>query len=159
VVLRDLVISTDDPRSKDVRELLERHLTFSREVTPASHVHALDVEALLDPSVTFYSVRRGGALLGVGALRRIDPSHAEIKSMHTSREARGQGVGRAMVEHLLRVATQSGYDRVSLETGTMDAFTPARTLYAKVGFKPCAPFGQYTANPYSICMTLNLVPA
>jgi putative acetyltransferase len=153
----DLVISTDDPRAKDVRELLETHLKFSREVTPAVHVHALDVEGLLDPSVTFYSARRAGALLGVGALRRLDPSHAEIKSMHTSREARGQGVGRAMVEHLLGVATRTGYGRVSLETGTMDAFMPARTLYGRVGFKPCGPFGGYTANPYSICMTIQLV--
>ena len=150
------MIAEDDPLRPDVTALLERHLAFAHEVTPEGHVHALDVHRLLDPSVTFFSARRDGALLGVGALRELDPSHGEVKSMHTAPAARRQGVGRAMVEHLLAVARARGYDRVSLETGTMDAFAPARELYLAIGFVPCAPFGEYTANPHSVCMTLAL---
>jgi putative acetyltransferase len=95
-------------------------------------------------------------LLGVGALKRLDETHAELKSMHTSEAARGQGVGRAMVGHLLAVAADRGYQRVSLETGTTDAFAPARSLYTTVGFKPCAPFGEYTDNRHSAYMTIDL---
>ena len=155
----DLVIAVDDPRIDDVRTLLDRHLAFAREVTPPDHVHAMEVDDLLGPGVTFFSARRDGALLGVGALKRLDEAHAELKSMHTSEAARGQGVGRAMVDHLLAVATEGRYQRVSLETGTMDAFAPARSLYTKVGFKPCAPFGEYTVNPHSAYMTLDLASA
>jgi putative acetyltransferase len=152
----DLVIAVDDPRTDDVRTLLDRHLAFAREVTPPDHVHAMGVDDLVDPTVTFFSVRRDGVLLGVGALKRLDEAHVELKSMHTSEAARGQGVGRAMVDHLLAVAADRSYQRVSLETGTMDAFAQARSLYTKVGFRPCAPFGEYTDNPYSACMTIDL---
>jgi putative acetyltransferase len=152
----DLVIAVDDPRTDDVRTLLDRHLAFAREVTPPDHVHAMGVDDLVDPTVTFFSARRDGVLLGVGALKRLDEAHVELKSMHTSEAARGQGVGRAMVDHLLAVAADRSYQRVSLETGTMDAFTPARSLYTKAGFEPCAPFGEYTVNPYSACMTIDL---
>jgi len=152
----DLVVSEDDPSRPDVTDLLERHLAFAHEVTPEGHVHALDVQRLLDPSVTFFSARRNGILLVVGALRELDATHGEIKSMHTAPEARRQGVGRAIVDHLLDVARARDYDRVSLETGTMDAFTPARDLYTATGFTKCAPFGDYTDNPYSVCMTLRL---
>jgi len=155
----DLVIAVDDPRSDDVRTLLDRHLAFSRQGSPLGHDHALDIEDLLDPSVTLFSARRDGVLLGVGALKRVDETHAELKSMHTSESARGQGVGRAMVGHLLSVAADRDYQRVSLETGTMDAFASARSLYTKVGFKPCAPFGEYTVNPHSAYMTLDLAEA
>ena len=150
----DFVIAVDDPRADDVRLLLERHLAFSRSSSPPGHVHALDIDGLLDPAVTFFSARRDGTLLGVGALKWLDDAHAELKSMHTAEAARGQGIGRAMVDHLLTVAADHGYRRVSLETGTMDAFAPARSLYAKAGFTHCAPFGQYTDNPYSVCMTI-----
>jgi putative acetyltransferase len=152
----DLVIAIDDPRVDDVRTLLDRHLAFARQVTPPDHVHAMEVDDLLGPAVTFFSARRDGVLLGVGALKRLDESHAELKSMHTSEAARGQGVGRAMVDHLLAVAADRSYQRVSLETGTGDAFVPARSLYTKVGFKDCAPFGEYTDNPYSACMTMDI---
>ena len=155
----EVVIAVDDPRVDDVRALLEAHLAFSRAVTPPGHVHALGIDGLLDPAVTFFSAHRGGVLVGIGALKRLDASHAEVKSMHTSEAARGQGVGRAMVDHLLAVAAERNYQRVSLETGTMDAFAPARSLYTKVGFAPCEPFGEYTANPYSICMTMTIDPA
>ena len=152
----DLVIAVDDPRIDDVRTLLDRHLAFAREVTPPDHVHAMEIDDLLGPAVTFFSTRHDGVLLGVGALKRLDETHAELKSMHTSEAARGQGVGRAMVDHLLAVAADRSYQRVSLETGMMDAFAPARSLYTKVGFEPCAPFAEYTVNPYSACMTIHL---
>ena len=150
------MIAEDNPLRPDVTALLERHLAFAHEVTPEGHVHALDVARLLDPSVTFFSARRDGELLGVGALRELDPTHGEVKSMHTAPAARRQGVGRAMVEHLLDVARARGHERVSLETGTMEVFAPARELYAAIGFTRCAPFGEYTENPHSVCMTLAL---
>jgi len=149
----EFVIAVDDPRRDDVRALLEQHLAFARSVTPPEHVYALDLEGLLDPSMTFFSVRAGGELLGVGALKQLDPEHAEVKSMHTAKAARDQGVGRAMVDHLLAVAAERGVRRVSLETGTMDAFAPARSLYAGAGFTPCGPFGDYGESPTSAFMT------
>ncbi len=153
----DLVFAIDDPLAEDVRALLVEHLGFARTVTPPGHVHALDFEGHSDPAVTLFSVRRGGALLGVGALKQLDAFHVELKSMHIAEAARGKGVGRAMVDHLLAAAAARGYERVSLETGTMDAFGPARSLYEKVGFLPCEPFGEYTKTPNSICMTLIIV--
>jgi putative acetyltransferase len=154
----DDVIATDDPRTDDVRALLSDHLAFAAEMTPARHVHAVGINGLRDPAITFFSIRREGVLLGVGALRQLDETHGEVKSMHTRTAVRGEGVGLAMLTHLLSVAAARGYHRVSLETGTMDAFAPARSLYTKVGFRPCEPFGEYTNNPYSTCMTIDLVP-
>ena len=155
----DVVIAPDDPQADDVRALLERHLRFAYDVTPHEHVHALDVEALLDSAVTFFSARVDGSVVGVGALRELDPTHGELKSMHTVEDARGRGVGRAMVGHLLGVARTRGYRRVSLETGTGDAFVAAQRLYTGAGFTPCPPFGSYTANPHSRCMTIELPTA
>jgi putative acetyltransferase len=155
----DLIIAVADPDAADVCALLNRHLSFAQVQSPPEHVHALQSRAWADPDLTLFGARRGGSLMGVGAIRRLDETHAELKAMHTLAEARGQGVGRAMLAHLLREAGARGYRRVSLETGTMDAFAPARALYHKAGFRPCPPFGQYTVNPYSICMTLALPPA
>jgi putative acetyltransferase len=149
-------ISTDDPRAQDVRELLERHLLFAESNSPPEDVHALDVESLLDPGVTLFSFRRGGRLLAVAALRRLDGRHAELKSMHTAQEARGRGVGMAMVEHLLGAARDRGFQQVSLETGVQAAFAPARSLYERAGFIPCGPFGDYGPSPNSAFMTLSL---
>ena len=101
-------ISIDDPRAPDVRALLEVHLTFARAQTPPEDAHAMDVEDLLDPGVTFFSYRRGGELLAVGALKRLARDHAEIKSMHTAQTARGRGIGRRMLEHLIAVARAEG---------------------------------------------------
>jgi len=151
-----LVISIDDPRVGDMHALLTRHLAFAYEHTPPADVHALDLNGLLDPAVTTYSARRGGQLLGIGALKELDETHAELKSMHTAEAARQQGVGRAMLDHLVGVARQRGYRRVSLETGTMEAFAPARSLYANAGFVPCDPFGDYRLSPSSSFMTLFL---
>jgi len=149
-------ISIEDPRAKDVRELLQRHLAFAREHTPPEDVHALDVDGLIDPSVTFFSFRVEGELLGVGALKQLDERHAELKSMHTAEAARGGGIGRAMLDHLMSVARDRGFRRVSIETGSMAAFAAARSLYASAGFQPCGPFGDYRPSPNSVLMTLSL---
>ena len=152
----DFVIEVDDPRRPDVTDLLERHLAFCHSHTPPEDVHALDLDGLLDPAVTFFSLRRDGRLLGVGAMKELGDGQAEIKSMHTVESARGEGVGRAIVLHLLATARARGYRRVSLETGSMDAFVPARSLYASVGFEPCGPFGDYPDSPNSNFMTIAL---
>lgn len=141
-----------------MQALVATHLAFSREVTPVGHVHALEIDGLSDLAVTFYSARRDGVLVGIGALKELDPSHGELKSMHTVSSVRGQGIGRAMLEHLLAVAAGRNYERVMLETGTMESFAPARALYAKAGFVGCEPFASYTDNPYSTCMTITLGP-
>lgn len=154
-----LCIAVDDAGADDVRSLINTHLAFAHSVTPVCQVHALDVEALTVPGITVFTARRDGRLLGVGALKELDHGHAEIKSMHTSEAARGQGVGRAIVEHLLTVAGERGYDRVSLETGTGPEFAPARALYRSVGFEDCEPFGDYEPNAGSVCMTIPIVPA
>jgi putative acetyltransferase len=149
-------IAIDDPRAADVRSLLAVHLTFARSQTPPEDAHAMDVDGLLGPAVTFFSYRAGGTLLAVGALKELDPQHAEIKSMHTAEAARGRGLGRKMLEHLIAVARERGYLRLSLETGSMESFAPARSLYARAGFEPCAPFGDYRHSPNSTYMTLRL---
>jgi putative acetyltransferase len=136
--------------------LLEHHLEFTNAQSPPEDVHALDVAGLLDPAVTFFSFRLDGALLGVAALKRLDEHHAEVKSMHTASAARGRGIGRALVEHVIKVARAHGLRRLSLETGSMATFAPARTLYANAGFTPCGPFGGYVPSRYSTFMTLAL---
>ena len=134
----------DDPRKADVRALLERHLTFCLSETPPEHSFALDVEALAQPGVAFFTYRDAvGTVLGMGAIKELDPGHAEIKSMHTAAEARGRGVGRAVLDHLLSVARSRGYQRVSLETGTTPGFTAARAMYVSRGFTPAEPFAHY----------------
>jgi putative acetyltransferase len=138
--------------------LLQTHLAFAREVTPEGHVHALDVDEVVDPTITLFSARGDGVLLGIGAIKRISAIHGELKSMHTRETARGRGVGGAILDRLLAVAQERGYRRVSLETGTMDAFAPARSLYLRRRFVPCPPFGPYTDNPHSQCMTREIDP-
>jgi putative acetyltransferase len=154
--MADEQITIDDPSAPDVRRLLTIHLTFARGQTPPEDAHALDVEELLDPAVTFFSLRREGALLAVAALKRLDAHHAEVKSMHTVEAARGDGIGRRMIEHLIAVARAAGYERLSLETGSMAAFAPARALYASVGFEPSRPFADYRESVNSTYMTLHL---
>ena len=153
-----LTVAEDDPGAPDVRELLARHLAFTRAQSPPEHVHALDVDGLLEQDVSFFSARLNGVLLGVGALMHVgdDHFHAELKSMHTAEAARKRGVGKTMLRFLLDTAARRGFRRVSIETGTMDGFAPARALYATAGFVECPPFGTYTVNRYSLCMTMAL---
>jgi putative acetyltransferase len=149
-------IRADDPRAPDVRRLLARHLAFARSHSPPEDVHALDVAGLLDPDVSFFSYREGGELLAVGALKRLSGDHWEIKSMHVAQAARGRGLGRAILEHLVDAARAGGARRVSLETGSMPAFAAARALYARAGFVVCEPFGSYNHSPHSTFMTLTV---
>jgi putative acetyltransferase len=147
------VIEVDDPRRDDVRRLLEEHRMFAGSVMPPEGVHVLDPDDALDSSVTFFSVRVDGKLLGIGAINRLDSDHVELKSMHTAVAVRRRGVGRALVDHIVAVAAVRGARRVSLECGAGEAFAPARSLYAAAGFVPCGPFGEYTATPDTVFMT------
>jgi putative acetyltransferase len=155
-VIASRQITADEPRRPDVRALLDRHREFSLAQTPPEHSFALDVAGLLDPAVTLFSFRADGSLLGIGAIRCLDAHHAEIKSMHVAEEARGRGIGRAMLAHLLGVACAEGYRRVSLETGTTAAFAPARALYRSAGFVPCGSFAGYQPSEDNLFMTVEL---
>ena len=149
-------ITPDDPGAPDVRALLETHLAHMRSISPPGSVHALDVDALRGPGIDFFSMRDDGSLVAVGALKRIDPTHGEIKSMHTAASARRTGAAAAMLEHLLEIAREKGFTRVSLETGRPIDFAAAQALYARRGFTECEPFANYTKDAFSLCMTLPL---
>jgi len=151
-----LMVQRDDPRADDIRSLLATHLAFAHGVTPAEFSFALDVEELADPSVSFFSAREDGRLLGIAALKKLDDEHAELKSMHARADARNRGVGRALLERIVEHATAQGYRRISLETGTTVDFAPARTLYASAGFIPCDAFADYRPSPYNMFMTRRL---
>lgn len=151
-------IAPDDPRAPDVHALLARHLELMHAQSAPEDVHALDVAALTAPHVTFVSARDGaaGALLGVGALAEIAPGHGEIKSMHTAEAARRRGVAGSLLAHLVGLAVDRGYARVSLETGSDEHFAAARALYARAGFAECEPFAAYEPSAASTFMTLDL---
>jgi len=146
----------DDPESPDVRALLERHFEFNHQHSPPEDVHALDASELSAQDVTFFTIRDNDDLLGMGALKQLDPAHAEVKSMHTTAAARGRGVARAMLAHLVDTARARGCTRISLETGNQDAFAPARALYMSLGFEPCGPFNGYWEGSTSVFLTLEL---
>ncbi|MCW2777169.1 MAG: Histone acetyltransferase [Frankiales bacterium] len=145
-----------DPHDVDVRALLARHLELMHAQSPPEDVHALDADGLADRDVTLFGLRRDGQLLGLAGLGQLDGGHGEVKSMHTAEQARGQGVARVLLEHVLAVARSRGYRRLSLETGSQPGFAPARALYASVGFAPCGPFGTYVASPSSTFLALEL---
>ena len=149
-------IRADDLRGADVAALLQEHLDDMHRHSPPESVHALDLDTLRRPEITFWVVRDGDALLGCGALKQLDPRHGEIKSMRTANVHRGRGVGASMLEHIVAEARRRGYARLSLETGTPAAFDPARRLYARYGFVECGPFAGYAPDPYSTFMTLEL---
>jgi putative acetyltransferase len=152
----DLQIREDDLQGPEIAALLQRHLDHAAQHSPRESIHALDLDRLRAPGITFWSAWADGALLGCAALRELAADHGEIKSMHTAAEHRGKGVAARLVAHLLAAARTRGYRRVSLETGTMEGFAAARALYARFGFRPCPPFGDYREDPNSVCMTLEL---
>lgn len=149
-------IRVDDLQGPEIRELLEEHLRNMREISPPESVHALDLTALRRPGITFWTAWSDDVLLGCGALKQLDPRHGEIKSMRTPATRRREGVGRAMLTHIVNEARARGYTRLSLETGSMDAFVPARSLYQSFGFTYCGPFADYAEDPNSVFMTRKL---
>jgi putative acetyltransferase len=146
----------DDLRGPEIAALLEEHLADMRRISPPESVHALDLERLRAPDIRFWTLWQGDDLLGCGALKQLDTTHAEIKSMRTARAHRRQGVAATMLRHLLEQARAAGFARVSLETGSMAEFAPAQALYAAHGFEYCGPFADYVEDPNSVFMTLPL---
>ncbi|MDA4844080.1 GNAT family N-acetyltransferase [Hoeflea poritis] len=149
-------IRIDDLRGPEIATLLQVHLDTMAGLSPPESAHALDLESLRAPDVTFWTVWDAGELLGCGGMKEIDSDHGEIKSMHTAEASRGRGVAAMLVETMLAEAKRRGYRRVSLETGSMDAFAPARKLYARYGFSLCPPFADYVLDPNSVFMTLEI---
>ena len=149
-------IRPDDLSGPAIRELLEEHLRGMRSISPPESVHALDLEGLRRPEITFWTVWSGDELLGCGALKELDARHGEIKSMRTALRARRAGVARALLEHIAEVARSRRYARLSLETGSQQAFEPARRLYEGFGFRYCPPFEGYVEDPNSVFMTILL---
>jgi putative acetyltransferase len=149
-------IEVDDLRGPEIAALLREHLEHMHALSPPESVHALDLDALRGPGITFWSARQEAELLGCGALKELDPEHGEIKSMRTVRIHLRKGVAAALLKHILVEARRRSYRRVSLETGSMAAFAPARTLYERHGFRYCGPFGDYVADPHSVFMTREL---
>jgi putative acetyltransferase len=149
-------IRPDDLSGPAIRELLEEHVRSMRSISPPESVHALDLEGLRRPEVTFWTAWSGDELLGCGALKELDAWHGEIKSMRTALRARRAGVARALLEHIVEVARSRRYARLSLETGSQEAFEPARRLYKGFGFRHCPPFEGYVEDPNSVFMTILL---
>ena len=149
-------IRIDDLGGPEIAALLHEHLRDMHRVSPPESIHALDLESLRRPAITFWTIWDAGILAGCGAIKELDPQHAEIKSMRTASSHRRKGVAKQLLQHLLDVAKQRGYTRVSLETGSMDFFMPARALYASFGFENCPPFADYIADNNSVFMTKQL---
>ena len=142
----------DDLRHPAVIALLQEHLDWMRTSLPES-VHALDLGALRQPDIAFWTLWDGETLAGCGALRALDATHGEVKSMRTAQTHLRRGVAATMLDHILAEARRRGYARLSLETGSMAYFAPAHALYARAGFRPCAPFGDFVEDPNSVFMT------
>lgn len=154
---RAMKIVRDDLTGPDIHRLLEEHLAHMHSQSPPESVHALDLERLRRPEISFWSVwSPDGALMGCGALKELDARHGEVKSMRTREAFRGQGVARAVLTHILEVARERGYERLSLETGSQPGFVPAVQLYTAFGFETCGPFEGYVEDPNSIFMTRRL---
>jgi putative acetyltransferase len=149
-------IALGDLTDARVVQLLEDHLADMFATSPAESVHALDVTALQDPRITFWTVQEGDEILGCVALKQLDPEHGELKTMRTSAEHRGRGLGRLLLEHVVAEARRRGYRRISLETGTEDFFAPAHALYTRSGFVECGPFADYVLDPHSVYLTRQL---
>ena len=149
-------IRIDDLSGSKIAELLQEHLSNMAENSPPESVHALNIEQLRQPDITFWSAWSDDILLGCGALKELDSQHGEIKSMRTVSRHRRKGVAARLLEHILEEARRRNYKRVSLETGSMGAFAPAHNLYARFGFVECGPFADYVEDPNSIFMTKEL---
>ena len=149
-------IEPDDLTRPAVHALLAEHLRNMHELSPPEQVFALDLTKLRAPDIAFWTVWDDGVLLGCGALKALSAHHGEIKSMRTPHAARRRGAGRALLAHIVGVAQQRGYERLSLETGSHPDFGRAHQLYRSAGFEACGAFAGYRDNPHSVFMTLHL---
>jgi len=147
-------VQIETPQSADVVALLQEHLQDMAAHSPPESVHALDLAALQKPNIIFLTARTDALeLQGCAALKTLTPEHGELKSMRTASQHLRRGVAAELLKHIISMAKAQGLTRISLETGTPEAFLPARTLYLRFGFVVCPPFGDYTEDPYSVCMT------
>jgi putative acetyltransferase len=146
----------DDISGPEIRALLEVHFAGMVATSPVDSCHFLDFDGLRSDGVTFWSIWDGADLAGCGALKELDPTHGELKSMRTAEAHLGRKVGATILAHILNVARSRGYERVSLETGSGEPFAAATKLYTRFGFQPCPPFADYTDDPFSRFYTLVL---
>jgi putative acetyltransferase len=149
-------IRIDDLQGSEVIALLHAHKADLAQHSPPESCHALDLDGLRTADITFWSVWEGNALMGCGALKEVDATHAEIKSMRTVTGHLRKGVAARLMRHILQEARRREYRRLSLETGSMEVFEPARALYEQFGFEQCGPFADYVEDPYSMFMTIEL---
>jgi putative acetyltransferase len=154
--LQNISIAAETPLGADLSLLMARHTEDMHADTPPESIHMMDAGQLAVPEVSFFVMRDVGVPVGMGAFKRLDAEHAEIKSMHVLREVRGRGLSKRMLVHLLDEARATGLQRLSLETGVQPTFAAARALYAKAGFAECGPFKGYSLDPNSIFMTIKL---
>ena len=151
-----MIIKLDDVSGPEIQELLREHLEFAAQHSPPESIHALDVAGLQQRNISFWTAWEDAELLGCGALKELDERHGEIKSMRTSTRHLRKGVASQVLSHLIAEARHRGYTRLSLETGSMAAFAPARALYSRFGFVYSEPFADYVEDPNSVFMTLDL---
>ena len=146
-------IAPESPLTPDLTPLMRRHTDAMHSQSPPGSIHMLDASKLAAPGIWFFVMRDDGEAIGMGAVKRIDDTHAEIKSMHVLAERRGQGLSRLMLDHLVAHALAEGFSRLSLETGSQSGFIPAHNLYRSAGFEECGPFEGYGPDPNSVFMT------
>ena len=151
-----LTIREDDPTAGPAAGLIRAHLEHAELHSPSTSIHALGADSLIAPDITFWTIWADDALAGCGALKELDRRHGELKSMHTAEAFRGNGIAGRMAAHIIDEARRRSYQRLSLETGSMDGFAPARALYGRLGFEYCPPFAYYRLDPNSVFMTLDL---
>ena len=146
-------IVVDDLSGPQIARFLEEHVAEMLSISPPESKHALDLEALRAPDVTFWSVMDDDAVVGCGALKRLDAGHAEVKSMRTAVARKRSGIASLVLGHIIAEARRMGFTRLSLETGSAEFFAPARRLYEKFGFAYCEPFADYRLDPLSVFLT------
>ena len=154
--MSDIVVRPASVAEDAVRTILNRHFDLMRATSPEESCHVMTADALMTADILLLAAQAGDSVLGVGALKMLGNAHGELKSMHTLAEARGRGVAQLILQALLDAARDGGLTRVSLETGTAEAFAPARALYQRHGFEVCPPFGEYVFDPLSVFMTRSL---
>ncbi|MGA0616884.1 GNAT family N-acetyltransferase [Paracoccus sp. KR1-242] len=151
-----MCLRRESPLTEDLELLFQRHTRDMHADTPPESIHMMPREALVHPEIDFFVLREAGRAIGMGAVKRMNVDHGEIKSMHVLDEVRGRGLARLLLDELIGHARSAGLTRLSLETGTQASFLPARKLYERAGFVECGPFGDYRLDPNSVYMTLTL---